>query len=134
MSCGFILADKDWILSQVLRNKVKSMTSFLHVKSIGTAIHLSKNFIHIPFYFFGTNNNSKSVLAEIKQEVHLVEKLKIEMLVGNDILVLKRFILDLSNKETTISSCNTKIKILMKFRGQFISKKILAIKNFVIPP
>lgn len=36
------------------------------------------------------------------------------MLIGNDILILEDFILDLSNRETTIFRYNTKIQISMK--------------------
>lgn len=64
----------------------------------------------------------------------MVEGLKAKMLVSNDILVPEGFILDLSNKEATISSCDTKIQISMKPRGRFISKKVLATKDLVIPP
>lgn len=65
--CGSTLADKDWILSQVPRSDIKSMDNSLHVSGIGTATHLSKDFIHVPFYFPGMDNNSKPVLAEIRR-------------------------------------------------------------------
>lgn len=55
------------------------------------------------------------------------------MLVNNDILVPKRFMLNLLNKKAIILSCNTKIRILIKPWDQFILKKILVTKNFVIP-
>lgn len=64
----------------------------------------------------------------------MVEGLKAKMLVGSDIFVPEGFILDLSNKEVTIPSCDTKIQISMKPRGRFISKKVLATKDLVIPP
>lgn len=85
--CGSTLADKDWIMSQIPRSEIKSMANPLHVRGIGAATHLSKDYIHIPFYFPGTSNDGKPVLAEIRREVHLVEGLKAKMLVGNDILV-----------------------------------------------
>lgn len=47
-------------------------------------------------------------------------------------MVPKSYILDLSNKETTILSCNTKIQILIKSQGQFISKRLFVAKDFVI--
>lgn len=132
--CGSTLADKDWIMSQIPRSEIKSMANPLHVRGIGAATHLSKDYIHVPFYFPGTNNDGKPVLAEIRREVHLVEGLKAKMLVGNDILVPEGFVLDLSNKAATISSCDTKIRISLKPRGQFISKRVLAAKDLVIPP
>ena len=39
--CSSTLADKDWILSQVPRSKIRSMDNPLHVRGIGTATHLS---------------------------------------------------------------------------------------------
>lgn len=65
--CGSTLADRDWILSQVPRSEIKSMDNPLHVSGIGTATHLSKDFIHVPFYFSGMDNNGKPVLAEIRR-------------------------------------------------------------------
>lgn len=88
----------------------------------------------MPFYFPRKNNNSKLVLVEIKKEVHLVKRLKAKILVGNDILVPKGFVLELSNKEAIILSCNTKIRILIKPQSQFISKRVLVVKNVVISP
>lgn len=85
-------------------------------------------------FFPRMDNNGKPVLAEIRSEVYLVEGLKAKILVGNNILVSKGFILDLLNKEATISSCNIKIQISMKPRGRFILKKVLAIKNLIISP
>ena len=90
------------------------MTSPLHVRDIGTITHFSKDFIYMSFYFPRKNDNSKPVLAEIKREVHLVKGLKAKMLIGNDILMSEGFVLNLSNKKATISSCNIKIRILMK--------------------
>lgn len=90
------------------------MANPLYVKSINAATHLSKDYIHVSFYFSGTNNDSKPVLAKIRKEVQFVEGLKAKMLESNDILVPKGFVLDLSNKEAIISSCNTKIQILIK--------------------
>lgn len=81
-----------------------------YVKGIGATTHLLKDYIHIPFSFLGTSNDDKPVLAKMGREVYLIEELKAKIPVGNDILVTKGFILDLSNKEATISSCNTKIQ------------------------
>lgn len=90
------------------------MANPLHIRGIATATYFLKNYIYVPFYFPRINNDSKPVLAEIKRKVYIIKRLKAKMLVGNDILVPEGFVLDLSNKEATISSCNTKIQILIK--------------------
>lgn len=54
------------------------------------------------------------------------------MLINNDILIPEDFVLDLSNREITISRCNTKIQILMKPSSRFISKRVFVTKYFVI--
>lgn len=91
---GSMLADKDWIMSQIPCSKIKSMANPLYVKGIGATTHLLKDYIHILFSFLGTSNDGKPVLAKMGREVYLIEGLKAKMLVGNDILVTKGFILD----------------------------------------
>lgn len=88
---------------------MKSINNPLYIRDISIKIYLLKNFIYILFYFFKIDNNSKSILVEIKNKIYLVEKLKVKMLIDNDILMSKDFILDLLNKKPIIFNCNTKI-------------------------
>lgn len=135
IDCSSILANKDLILSQVLHNKIKSINNPLYVKNISIITYFSKNFIYYVFFnFFKIDYNNKLVLAKIRKKIYLVEELKAKMLIDNNILVIKGFILDLLNKEVTIFSCNTKIQILIQFQGWFILKKVLAIRNIIILP
>lgn len=90
------------------------MTSFLDLKDINATIYFSKDFIYMLFYFSGISNNGKPVLMEIKKRVYLIKKLKTKILVSNNILVLKSFVLDLLSKKVIIFSCNTIIQILIK--------------------
>lgn len=76
--------------------------------------HFSKDFIYMLFYFPKISNNSKPVLAKIRREIYLVERLKVKILIGNNILVLEGFVLDLLSKKVTIFSYDTKIRILTK--------------------
>ena len=54
------------------------------------------------------------------------------MLINNDILIFKDFVLNLLNNKATISSCNIKIQISIKFSKKFNLKRVLAANNFVI--
>lgn len=76
--------------------------------------HLSKDFIYMLFYFPKIGNNSKPVLAKIRRKIYLIERLKVQILIGNDILVPEGFVLDLVSKKVIIFSYNTKIQILIK--------------------
>lgn len=76
--------------------------------------YLSKDFIYMLFYFPKISNNSKPVLAKIRREIYLVKRLKVKILIGNNILVSEGFVLDLLNKKVIIFSYDTKIQILIK--------------------
>ena len=54
---------------------------------------LSKDFIYIFFYFSETNNDHKLVLAKIKKEVYIIKRLKIKILISNNILVFEILVL-----------------------------------------
>lgn len=56
------------------------------------------------------------------------------MLVNNNFLISKDFILDLLYKKITIFTFDIKILALIKPYSQFILKRVLTIKNFIILP
>ena len=50
----------------------------------------------------------------IRKKIYLIDYLKINIFIENDIINLKKIVIDLTNKKTFI--CNYKIKISIKVR------------------
>lgn len=111
---GVTLVDKNWLLRQLPIQKVKKMSTFLKVKGIGASKHKSAQFTELFFFLLGENNKGQKVYASIKCELYLVNSLKANILIGNNILAPKSFILNVGLRHALVRSCGVKITIKAK--------------------
>lgn len=65
------------------------MSMLLKVRGIGTSRDKLKEFAFIAFYILGLDQESLKIYAYINYKLQLVESLKINMLVRNNILYTK---------------------------------------------
>ena len=128
------LVDKDWLLRQLLYQKIKKMSTPLKVRGIGTSKHESAQFAEVALFLPGESNKGQRVYASITYELHLVEGLRANILIGNDILAPECFVLDIGLGQALVGSCGVKIAIRARQRGQFLKKRLLVEKDGVIPP
>ena len=132
--CGVTLVDKDWLLRQLPHQKIKEMSIPLKIRGIGTSKHESAQFAEVALFLPGESNKGQRVYASIRCELHLVEGLRANILIGNNILAPESFVLNVGLGHALVGSCGVKIAIRAKQRGQFLKKRLLAEKNRVIPP
>lgn len=110
------------------------MSTSLKVRGIGASKHESVEFAALSLYFPGKDSTGRLVYASIRCEIHLVKGLRVNLLIGNDILSPEGFIIDIGRKSALIRSCAVTISINTKQRGQFLSRKLLASQESVVPP
>lgn len=72
--------------------------------------------------------------ASIKCELHLVDGLQANILVGNDILSPEGFVININKNRVFIGSYKVTIPINAKQRGRFLRRKLLASGDNVVPP
>ena len=56
--------------------------------------------------------------------MHIIDNLRIKMLIENNIFELKDFIIDVTSKKTYINNCKIEIKIFAHSRDEFIKRNI----------
>lgn len=132
--CGVTLVDKAWLLSHLSHQKISTMSTTLNVRGIGTLKHKFAQFAALSLYFPGENETGQRVYTSIKCELHLVDGLRANILVGNDILSSKGFVININKNCTFIGSCGVTIPINAKQHGQFLRRKLLASGDNVVPP
>lgn len=59
-------------------------------------------------------------------KLYQVNRLKINILIGNNVLYMKGFAINLSISSTLIHSCSVRINISARQYSEFLEKKILA--------
>lgn len=68
----------------------------LKVRSIGVPKHKSKEFILTIIYIAGIDKTSCKVYASINYELHLINGLRTNMLISNNVLYTKGFAINFS--------------------------------------
>ena len=95
-----------------------------------------KNSIHkyacCLMYFFETDKNDQAIFVEIIKEMHLINNLKINLLINNDILKLEFIDIFISINTTFIENCDVIISNLLKSKSFSQTKAVHATKSINI--
>lgn len=109
------------------------MSTYLKVNGIGASKYKSAEFAALFLYFPGKNNAREVVYASLECEIHLVEGLRVNLLICNNILSPKNIVINIAKKTALIRSCKVTIEVNAKQQGQFFAKKLLSSQESVIP-
>lgn len=74
------------------------MSTLLKVKRIKVLKHKSEKFAAFFLCFWETNNTGKLVYTFLRCEIHLVESLKVNLLIENNIILSENFIINIKKK------------------------------------
>ena len=107
------------------------MISFINVRNLKINKHSSTEFVIIKIYF-SKQKNDVSTKTKIIREIHLINHLKINMLLNNDIIKSKRMIFDSSNNVVHIDNCDVSIFLNIKTFRIVIHTSIHARKTMII--
>lgn len=132
--CGVTFVNKNWLLRQLPYLKIKEISTPLKIREIRTSKHKSAQFAEVSFFFPGKSDKGQKVYASIRCELHLVKRLRANILIGNNILAAESFVLNVALSHALVESCGVKITIRARQRGQFLKKRLLAKKKRVLPP
>lgn len=122
--CEATLNDRDFTKNQCSKMIIYIMTFFLRIRNIETTTHETKKYVRISIVFSKTKNNNQ-VLIRIIEEIHLIDELKINLLIDNDFLESKDFIIDINNRKASIISYNVIIDLFIKQRDSYVKKTFM---------
>lgn len=132
--CGVILVDKGWLLKYLLTQKINIMSTLLKVRRIEASKYKSRKFTALSLYFSGKNNVGQLVYTSLTYKIHLVKDLRANLLISNDIISSKIFVIDVKGRSAFIGSCGVTVAIDAKQRGQFLTRKLLVSQETVVSP
>ena len=132
--CGVSLVDKAWLAKQYPSQKINTMPVPLKVRGIGACRHESGEFALTALYKPGFDRGGSEVYACVQCKLHLVDHLKANMLIGNNVLYTEGFTINLANASAHILSCGMTILISASSHSQFLKRNVLANTTSFIPP
>jgi hypothetical protein len=109
---GMSLVDESVLESGALSSRKRTIKSPVHLKGIGDELYLSKESVVLDVFF---PDITKTRLAKITREFHIVQDMDCGLLIGNDIIEPEGIIMDLAKKRMEITSCN-KMRCQLKVR------------------
>lgn len=134
IGCGVIFVDRTQLLKKALTEKILKIATLLKVRGIGSSKYKSDKFISMSLYFPSIDSTNHPAYAHIQQVLHIVKESKANLLVGNDILAMKKVIIDLANKSVMISSYQVTISITAKLKDHLVQRKVLVDSSLTIFP
>lgn len=101
------------------------MLTPLKVRGISAFKHKSEEFANLSLYVPDKNDAGQQVYTSLTCEIHLVKGLRSNLLIGNSIMSLEGFIIDVIKKSVLVGSCKITIPIDARQRGQLLTRKLL---------
>ena len=81
------------------------MTSPLRVKGLRSIMHDMNEYILISIYILIVKKDDIKVLCRIHKKIHFIDNLKVHMLLNNNIIGLKKIVLNVAQNKVYINNC-----------------------------
>ena len=108
--------------------KIERMAFKIPIRGIGTQIHYSDEFAVLIFYLKGS-----IAITAITRELHVVDDLKVKMLLNTDIMSPEKMNLDFGSQQMTIGSCESlSIPFSLHARKQPNFKRTVRFKDSIV--
>ena len=134
--CPVTLGDRQFMKRQLGEDmRVQQLASPLPVRGVGGKLVKTSDFVRAQLFISGTDAAGNSTTAAIIAEVHLVDDLKANMLVGVDVLKPQKMTLDFEHNTLTIGSYGVTAAINPVTRAKpHIKRTIRSQKAFTVLP
>ncbi|KAI1000524.1 hypothetical protein K3495_g7671 [Podosphaera aphanis] len=120
------LIDRSFLRFQHPTAKIQQMEKTVKVRGIGSSLHDASALMEIDFYVCGKDN----MIAHFKREIHIVEKLAANALIGMKIAVPEGWIIDLDVQQLIMPKCHgLSIQIHTQYHSQLQSRAMVAIST-----
>ena len=133
-NCIMSLVDRNYF-RRILSNydaRIRTTAQNIQVREIDVKLHDISKYIELNFYIVDKRQNDFKIVVHFEREVHLVDDLKINILVDMNILALEFMTLDLRHRLLTIVSCNMTISFSMISREQRIDRVLRTVVVVIV--
>ena len=110
---------------------IRQMITSLTMRDLNISQHQNSNYAIVSMYFVDVKNDN-SIKAFIRREIHLIDNLKINMFIDNDVSVSKNVVLDLVKKQAFIDSCDVIIAFDVRSRVNHAQQRSIHVKKIIV--
>lgn len=132
--CTMSVMDRKLQALLLPNSKVHTTPSPVTVRGIGASQHVSSDYVIIDMWIPGQGPDGP-VMAKITREVHLVDDLRANMLIGMDIQAAEGMVIDIPQRRLTLSSCpKFSTSIDVSSAGKRVERVIRSKQVVSLPP
>ena len=132
--CTMSLIDRDFLNTHLPNLKLRRLTEAITVRGIGAGKHESTEFARVYLYIPG-HVGKERVKAQLIRDLHVVNDLRVKVLLGMDILGPEAIDVRISTSTLTIGSCkNMTAPIEVKPRAASVKQKVRTTDDVTVPP
>ena len=128
---NIILVDKTFFKTQTSNVLIRTMIFLISIRDLNTTKYLSINYVIVLIYFNNEKNN-KSMKTKIVKEIHLINELKINILIDNDFIESKKIKINVINNFVYIDNCEIIIFLNVKTFRKIVHISIHARKTIIV--
>ena len=118
------MIDRQFLKSQVFDVHLRIMIISLTVRDLSTRQHKTNEYVMILIFMIDINVVDEIVRAIFRREIHVVDDLKTNILIDNDIMSSKDIFVDSKKHSTNIENCKIIVSMKVKSFDAIISKSI----------
>lgn len=108
------LIDRSWLARQLPSVSSSKVATPSKIRGIGSFKHWTDEYVLIPLYFIEKKDNGTPAYASVERELHLVEGLRANILIANDLLRPEDVSINIAAKTAYIGSFKIKIALNAK--------------------
>lgn len=109
------------------------MSIFLKIRDIGISKNKSDDFVLTTISIYSIDKKNREIYAYISCKIHLVNRLKTNILVGSNLFDIEGFAINLSTSLALIHSYDVKIDINTRHYSKFLKYRVLASTITIVP-
>lgn len=130
--CIMFLIDRAFLKSQMLKILLKTLQTLINVRGIENSKHSCQEYAFIDLYLPGILIN-KSVVTHLTRDIHVVDDLRVKLLLGMNIMSSKRISTNVTKRLVTVDSCrDLLVKLSIIFKTDDRTRRVIHSKARVI--
>ena len=128
---NIIFVDREFFKRQTSNISIRTMMISIFVRDFDTTQHWFNDYVII-FIYFSNKKNEIVVKTMITREIHLIDNLKINILIENDFMKSKKIDINMTKKIAHIDNCDVIVALNVKISRIIVHTSIHARKTIIV--
>ena len=118
----------------VSKTEIKKITIKIPIRGLGSKVHHSDEFAILTFYMEGVLPDDTCAFTQITRKIHIIDNLKVGILIGADILTPERMIINFAIQNIRISSCrDIVVSMDSRARSEPVKRTVKSALRVILP-